>query len=61
MKYVIRLFALPFWIGILTINCVVVIIKRSYLFMKHGGEFINYVKGDRVTMQMIYEELKSKK
>lgn len=62
MKYIKRLFALPFVFGYVFIHHVFVFIKSLLMFVKnfmlYGGEFIRYEKDDRDSLHGIFEELK---
>ena len=61
MKYILRLFALPFWLVIGLIGLVHSLIQRSILFVRYGGECITYQIDDRATIKDIYNELKENK
>lgn len=50
-----RLLGLPFFIGLLIIGCVWAICLKSYLWMKYGGEAVNYNnKMNRKTISDIF-------
>lgn len=55
-----RLLVLPFVLGILLVTYILGAIERGLYFVKYGGEFINYDKNEKITIQMIYEQLKNK-
>lgn len=57
-KIIIRLLISPFLLGIFIVTYFLFSIKRLYHFVKYGGEWINYDKNEKITIQMIYEELR---
>jgi hypothetical protein len=60
MKYIKRILAAPFVFGLVLITHVFFAFKRTIYFIKYGGEFSNYNKNEKATIQAIYEELKNK-
>lgn len=42
MKYFKRILGLPFFVGLMVIGAVWGIILKSYLWMRYGGEAVNY-------------------
>jgi hypothetical protein len=60
MKYLKRILALPFILGLLLIQHTWYIVSRAYGFIKHGGECILYVKEDPKIIQDIYIMLKER-
>jgi hypothetical protein len=58
MKYILRLIVLPFWFVIGLVHLVYVLLQRSWLFLKHGGECITYLPEDRTTIKEIYDQIK---
>jgi len=57
-KLIIRLIVSPFILGLLIIAYTVGCLKRWIGFIKFGGEWINYEKGDPKTIQDIFKILK---
>lgn len=55
---ILRILALPFILGIVIIKYNYYVIVQCCLFLKYGGEWITYAKGDRNTILDIYKELK---
>lgn len=61
MKYILRLIVLPFFIVILAVFHAKEILKRSYLFVLHGGEFIVYErKNQNKLINDIFEQIVTK-
>lgn len=58
MKLIIRIIASPFIFGICFIGNTCVAFNRTYLFIKHGGEWINYEKDETKTIKDVYDKLK---
>ena len=58
MYYILRIIASPFILGLILVAHIFYSIKRTLHFIKYGGEFINYDKDERATIQKIYEEMK---
>lgn len=58
MKYFKRILAAPFIFVIALIHALFHTTKRTWQFIKYGGEITNYVKEDKKTIQDIYEILK---
>ena len=59
MKYILRILAVPFVFGIITIRAVYQIFYESCLFLLYGGEMINYrEKNARKTIADIFQKLK---
>ena len=57
MKVVQRILAFPFVFGVILIGYNVSVVHRSLLFLKYGGEWINYDKKmNRKTIQDHYNE-----
>ena len=59
-KIILRLLVSPIILLLLIITYLFSAIKRWVLFLRWGGEWINYDKNDRATIDDIYQELKSK-
>ena len=57
MKYVIRILALPFVIGLSLIGLTKSLIDVSIGFMLHGGEFIKYGKNSQKTISDVLDKL----
>lgn len=57
MRHILRLLVSPFILGLLLVTYNYHVVRRLYLFLRWGGEWINYTKEDKVTIQMIYEHL----
>ncbi len=58
MRYIKRILVLPFVSGILLITYIFHLINRCRLFLLYGGEWMEYYKDDRATINTIYLELK---
>jgi hypothetical protein len=58
MDLLLRLWALPFVFCIIVIKYNYHAIRNACLFLRYGGEWITYAKGDRNTILDIYKELK---
>ena len=58
-KLILRIIASPFVLVFMILPVVNQLIKNWLLFLKNGGEFSPYANDDKVTIRMIYEELKS--
>lgn len=41
-KYLFRLLAVPFFFGLQFVYAIFILLKNSYLFILHGGEWIEY-------------------
>ena len=62
MKYLKRLFALPFFLGLNLVSIIWNLFILTYLFMRYGAECISYKKKDEHKMIAdIYSELVKKK
>lgn len=57
-KIILRVLAAPFVFFIILIPTSFNIIKRVAMFLRYGGEWINYTKDDKITIEMIYKQLK---
>lgn len=55
---ILRIAASPFVFGIIFTSFTFHAFKRTYLFLLHGGEWVNYTKDDKITMEKIYLKLK---
>ena len=53
-----KIIASPFVLGLMLITYNYSCIKRWLLFLKYGGEFIDYEKDDLITIHEIYHKLK---
>lgn len=60
MKYFLRLLISPAVFILIFVYTCYYTICRTMHFIRFGGEFINYDKDEKVTIQMIYEQLKMK-
>lgn len=58
MKYIKRILALPFVMGVYVIPMIFQFFKKMWLFILHGGEFITYRKGTK-TIHGIYHKLEN--
>lgn len=58
MKYTLRILASPFFFMVIFIWVVFHAVNRTILFIRYGGELINYEKDEKKTIQDIYEKLK---
>jgi len=58
---ILRILVLPFILGILLITYNFYAIRRAYLFLIYGGEWINYDDKDKITIKMIYDKLNLEK
>jgi len=59
MNIPIRILIAPIVFVIYVITFSFLCFKGTFLFLKHGGEWITYTKDDKVSMAKIYEKLKS--
>jgi hypothetical protein len=57
-KFGLRLIAFPFVFALLFIAHTAFVLKRTYHFLKYGGEYINFEQNERATIQGIFEMLK---
>lgn len=55
---ILRVLAFPFVLGLIIIKYNYHAIRNACLFLKYGGEWITYAKGDRNTILDIYKEIK---
>jgi hypothetical protein len=53
MRYILRLLGLPFFMGLLIIPYTYLIILKSYLWIRYGGEATNY--SDKLNRKSITE------
>jgi hypothetical protein len=61
MKYIKRLLGLPFYMGLLAIGMIWQFILKSFLWMKYGGEAVNYNdKMNRKTISDVFYKLQDK-
>ena len=51
MIYIKRLLGLPFFICLLVIACLWQVVVKSYLWVRHGGEAVNY--NDRMNRKTV--------
>ena len=58
MIYIKRILVLPFVFGILLVTYIFHLFNRCRLFLLYGGEWLEYIKDDKVTIQQIYLRLK---
>lgn len=60
MIYIKRLLGLPFFICLMVVSAVWHIVIKSYLWMKYGGEAINYSdKMNRKTISDVFYKLQN--
>ncbi len=59
LKKVLRILASPFVLMIYLIIFTWISIKSTILFLRYGGEFIAYTKGDEKTIHSIYDKLRT--
>ena len=57
---IIRIIISPFLLCIFLITYIIFAVKRFILFIKYGGEWINYEPDEKITIEMIYEQLKQR-
>lgn len=61
MKYIKRLLALPFVLGVFAVHYCWNLCKHAVNFVRFGGEMIEYYKGrDSVTIAKVYELVASR-
>ena len=62
MKYrvFLRILVCPFILGMLLVTYNVACLRRFAVFMRYGGEWINYVEDDHKNINDIYQLLKEK-
>jgi hypothetical protein len=62
MRYVLRIISLPFFIGLLLIGLIWTIVLKSYLWIRYGGEAINYNdKMNRKTVAEVFYSIQNNK
>jgi hypothetical protein len=59
MKIILRILSFPFVLGLILIAYNTYGFARAVSFLKHGGEWINYRKGDKKTIYDIYLKLET--
>lgn len=59
IKIILRIIVSPFILGILLVTYNYTVFKRVILFLRYGGEWINYNKDDNKTIQDLYLIFKS--
>ncbi len=57
-KFALRLITCPFVFALIFISHNLFVLKRTYHFLKYGGEYINFEQDERATIQGIFEMLK---
>lgn len=57
-NFILRLAVFPFITGLIITTYLIASIKRSFYFLRYGGEFINYEKRETHTIEEIYKQLK---
>ena len=57
-KFALRLITWPFVFALIFISHNLFVLKRTYHFLKYGGEYINFEQDERATIQSIFEMLK---
>lgn len=58
MRYVLRVLALPFFIGLMVISSVFALFIKSFYWVKYGGEAVNYSdKMNRKTISDVFYKL----
>ena len=57
-KFGLRLIAFPFVFALLFIAHTAFVLKRTYHFLKYGGEFVSFGQNEKATIQDIFEMLK---
>ncbi len=57
-KFTLRLITCPFVFALIFISHNLFVLKRTYHFLKYGGEYINFEQDERATIQGIFEMLK---
>lgn len=57
-KFILRLLVLPFIVCIHLISYIYCAFRHSYLFLLHGGEWVNYNQKD-ISIQEVYNEVKN--
>jgi len=58
-RIIIRILVSPIILALLIVTYVFYSILRWIAFLRYGGEWVNYEKGDHKTIEMIYKSLKS--
>ena len=58
MKLAARILSFPFIIAMYAIVMNLMVLKGAYLYLRHGGEFLIYMKDDKPSIEKIYEKLK---
>ena len=57
-KFGLRLITFPFVFALIFISHNLFVLKRTYHFLKYGGEYINFEQNEKATIQGIFEMLK---
>ena len=57
-KFALRLITWPFVFALMFIFHNLFVLKRTYHFLKYGGEYINFEQDERATIQGIFNMLK---
>lgn len=60
-KIIKRIVVIPFVFGMVLTAHVFYAMKKTFLFTKYGGEFIAYDKEENITIQDVYNEIKSQR
>jgi len=57
-RFLLRIIALPFVFGIIFISHNYFVLKRTYHYLKFGGEYVNFEENERANILGIYNMLK---
>jgi hypothetical protein len=57
-KFGLRLIAFPFVFALLFIAHTAFVLKRTYYFLKYGGEYVSFRQNEKATINDIFEMLK---
>lgn len=57
-KFGLRLIAFPFVFALLFIAHTAFVLKRTYYFLKYGGEFVNFEQNEKATVSDLFNMLK---
>ena len=57
-KVLMRILVSPFVFLLILVTYNLHAIRNTFMFLKHGGEWVTYAKDEKATMERIYDEVK---
>jgi len=60
-NFIVRIIAFPFVFALIFIAHNIFVIKRTFHFLKYGGEYVNFEENEKPTILEIYKMLKEMK